>query len=95
MKLDTNIPVSSISYNGVKMELVDVDGNELNVNAPTGSTVTVQKGDVVKTASENNGVWVFYGLDAGDWTVTASLGDLTSSQVVTIADETLELSYSL
>ena len=47
-------------------------GNILTVNAPAGSTVTATNGSETKTAVENNGVWVFKGLEAGTWTITAT-----------------------
>ena len=39
--------------------------------APTGSTVTCTKGDVVKRAIEKNGEWRFNGLEVGTWTLRA------------------------
>lgn len=41
--------------------------------APTGSTVTCTKGDVVKRATEKNGEWRFNGLDVGTWTLRAEM----------------------
>ena len=41
--------------------------------APTGSTVTCTKGDVVKRATEKNGEWRFNGLDIGTWTLRAEM----------------------
>lgn len=41
--------------------------------APTGSTVTCTKGDVVKRATEKNGEWRFNGLDIGTWTLRAEI----------------------
>ena len=61
-----------------------VSGNELIVTAPTGSTVTVTKGSVTKTATEKDGTWTFKGLEDGDWTVTATYGNDSKSVSVTI-----------
>lgn len=68
-------------------------GNELIVTAPTGSTVTATKGSITKTATEKNGTWTFKGLEAGDWTVTATKGSESISSVVTISAETVTLSF--
>lgn len=68
-------------------------GNELIVTAPTGSTVTATKDGVTKTATEKNGVWTFKGLEAGDWTVAATLGELSRESIVAVAAETLTLQY--
>ena len=46
----------------------------LIVTAPTGSTVTVTKGDTTKTAMEKNGEWWFKNLENGEWTIRATLG---------------------
>lgn len=68
-------------------------GNELIVTAPTGSTVTATKDGVTKTATEKNGVWTFKGLEAGEWTVTATKGSDTASAIVTVSAEALTLHY--
>lgn len=62
-------------------------GNELIVTAPTGSIVTVAKDGVVKTTTERNGVWTFKGLEAGDWTVTATLGGKIAVETATVGEE--------
>lgn len=49
------------------------------VTAPTGSTVTCTKGTTVKTATEKNGEWWFRNLDLGEWTLKATLGDLSET----------------
>lgn len=69
-------------------------GNTLTVNAPTGSTVTATNGSETKTAVENNGVWVFKGLEAGTWTITASLGSYSQTYTREFVDEmTLDVTY--
>lgn len=69
-------------------------GNTLTVNAPTGSTVTATKGGETKAAVENNGVWVFKGLEAGTWTITASLGSYSQTYTREFVDEmTIDVTY--
>ena len=69
-------------------------GNTLTVNAPAGSTVTATKDGEAKTAAENNGVWVFKGLEAGTWTITASLGSYSQTYTREFVDEmTINVTY--
>lgn len=69
-------------------------GNTLTVNAPTGSTVTATNGSETKTAVENSGVWVFKGLEAGTWTITASLGSYSQTYTREFVDEmTIDVTY--
>ena len=69
-------------------------GNEVIVTAPTGSTVIATKDGKTRTAAENNGVWTFKGLDAGTWTISATLGEMTTTKVVTFVDQqTTTLAY--
>lgn len=69
-------------------------GNILTVNAPAGSTVTATKGGEIKTAVENNGVWTFKGLEAGTWTITASLGSYSQTYTREFVDEmTVDVTY--
>ena len=69
-------------------------GNTLTVNAPAGSAVTATKDGEVKTAAENNGVWVFKGLEAGTWTITASLGSYSQTYTREFVDEmTINVTY--
>ena len=69
-------------------------GNILTVNAPAGSTVTATKGGEIKTAVENNGVWTFKGLEAGTWTITASLGSYSQTYTREFVDEmTIDVTY--
>lgn len=70
-------------------------GAKVIVHAPTGSTVTCSKDGKTKTASENNGVWEFKGLDVGTWTITATLDGSTTSQEIVIANHEVTLTYSL
>lgn len=68
------------------------------VTAPTGSTVTCSNGSTVKKAEEKNGTWIFGGLDAGTWTVTATQGTKVSAKEVGVAANTVafvQLTYSL
>ena len=68
--------------------------NILTVNAPTGSTVTATKDGETKTAAENSGVWVFKGLEAGTWTITASLGSYSQTYTREFVDEmTIDVTY--
>ena len=70
-------------------------GNILTVNAPTGSTVTATKDGETKTATENSGVWVFKGLEAGTWTITASLGSYSQTYTREFVDEmTIDVTYA-
>jgi len=62
----------------------DIDKSQIIVTAESGSTVTCTNGTDVQTASEDNGTWRFTGLDNGDWTVTATKGDMSASKTVTI-----------
>ena len=68
-------------------------GNELIVTAPTGSTVTATKDGKTKRATEKNGVFTFSGLEAGEWTVTATLGEQSASKVVTVVTKSLEVAF--
>lgn len=69
-------------------------GNILTVTAPTGSTVTATKDGEVKTTAEDNGVWVFKGLEAGTWTITASLGSYSQTYTREFVDEmTIDVTY--
>lgn len=61
------------------------------VSAPTGSTVTCSNGALTKTTQEQDGTWIFRGLDLGTWTVTAALDGQTTSQTVTF--DRLEVEY--
>ena len=63
------------------------------VTAPVGSTVTATKDGKTKTATENNGVFTFKGLEAGEWTVTATKGSQTASKLVTVSAETTALTF--
>lgn len=60
------------------------------VSAPTGSVVTCANGDVIKSATEQNGKWMFTGLDMGIWTVTASLDGESKSEEVTLEQPSIE-----
>ena len=92
MTINTSIPVSGISYNKVGMELA-CKGNRLVVAAPAGSTVIATKDGVTKTAVENNDTWAFNGLEAGEWTVTATNEGQVVSQIVTISPKTISISF--
>ena len=60
-------------------------GETLVVTAPAGVTVTVSKGNKVKTKSaDNNGQATFKGLSAGTWTVSITDGNQTSSRTIDI-----------
>lgn len=56
----------------------------LIVTAPTGSTVTVTKGDTTKTAMEKNGEWWFKNLENGEWTIRAELDGQNATEVFNI-----------
>lgn len=92
MNLDTSKAIKSVSYNGAELQIAG--RNILTVNAPTGSTVTATKDSEVKTAVENNGVWTFKGLEAGTWTITASLGSYSQTYTREFVDEmTVDVTY--
>lgn len=55
---------------------------QVTVNAPTGSTVTAKKGDIVLTAAEKSGVWVFDLPEFGAWVITATNGVQTVTENV-------------
>ena len=57
---------------------------KISVTAPTGSTVTATKGDIVLTATEDNGTWLFEVPEFGDWTVSASKDNDTSTKVISV-----------
>lgn len=67
----------------------------LIVRAPTGSTVTCSKDGVTKTAVEDNGTWIFTGLDLGVWTVTASKDDKEVTGEIEIAFQNTDLAYEI
>ena len=55
---------------------------QVTVKAPTGSTVTAKKGDIVLTAAEKSGVWVFDLPEFGAWVITATKGTQTATSSV-------------
>lgn len=75
------------------IQSVSKGGNELIVTAPTGSTVTVTKDEETKTAAENNGTWLFQGLEAGNWTITATKDGSTLTSIVVIAANSASISF--
>ena len=92
MKLDTTKPIKGVSYNGAALQIAG--RNTLTVNAPAGSTVTATNGSETKTATENSGVWVFKGLEAGTWTITATLGSYKQTYTREFVDEmTIDVTY--
>lgn len=56
----------------------------LIVTAPTGSTVTLTKGSITKTATEKNGEWWFKNLENGEWTIRAELDGQSATAVYKI-----------
>ena len=68
-------------------------GSEIEVTAPTGSTVVCSLEGIVKTAREQNGIWLFRGCDVGTWTVTAVLGEESASETVEIREEDRRFRY--
>lgn len=74
-----------------------VSGNtvpQVTVKAPTGSTVTAKKGDIVLTAAEKSGVWVFDLPEFGAWVITATKGTQTAtSSVVFEGSKSVNLSF--
>lgn len=66
----------------------------ITVTAPTGSTVTVTKGDVTLTATEKSGVWVFDLPEFGTWVVTATNGTKTATETIVMdSARAVSLSY--
>lgn len=47
---------------------------QIVVTAPTGSTVTCRKGDIILTAEEVDGTWTFNVTEYGEWTIVANDG---------------------
>ena len=75
-----------------------VSGAVIIVSAPTGSTVTATLDGVVYTAQEVNGTWTFKVRKFGTYTVTATLGNQTSSTTVEVTekkDYPVTLTYTL
>lgn len=67
---------------------------QVTVKAPTGSTVTAKKGDIVLTAAEKSGVWVFDLPEFGSWVITATKGTQTAtSSVVFEGSKSVNLSF--
>lgn len=69
------------------------------VDYPPGSVCTCSNGDKIYTAKDNSGLWLFSGLELGEWTVTATQGANSKSQLVSITTagqlERVTLSYEL
>ncbi len=69
---------------------------QIVVTAPTGSTVTAQRGSTTLTATEVSGTWAFDVPSYGIWTITAEKGSNTVSDTVAateVKQYTLTLSY--
>lgn len=60
------------------------------VTAPTGSTVTCSNGSTVRHTAEKNGTWVFSGLNAGTYTVKATLGTYQASKTIELGKNVVE-----
>lgn len=56
----------------------------LIVQTKRGAVVTVSKGTQTRKTAERYGIWVFPGLDAGDWTVRAEKDGIASTKTVTM-----------
>lgn len=71
---------------------------QIIVTAPTGSTVTCQKGSTTLTAEEASGTWTFNVPDYGTWVVNASLGGDSASESVnvdTVKQYALTITYQV
>ena len=62
------------------------DKSVIIAKAPTGSTVTCSKGDIIKRTIERNGEWRFNGLDLGTWRINASINGLSTYTDVKITE---------
>lgn len=71
----------------------------IGVTYPEGSTCTCTNGVVTLKAKDTGGMWAFRIPKAGDWTVTATNGERTKSETVSITAEgqfeTVKLVYEL
>ena len=69
------------------------------VNYPPGSVCTCSNGTKTYTANDNSGLWLFAGLELGEWTVIATQGANSKSQLVNITEEkpfeSVALSFAL
>jgi hypothetical protein len=69
------------------------------VDYPPGSVCTCSNGTKTYTANDNSGLWLFTGLELGEWTVTATGGTNSESVNVEILEttqmETVKLLYGL
>ena len=70
------------------------------VDYPPGSVCTCSNNNgKTYTAKDNSGLWLFTGLELGEWTVTATQGANSKSQLVNITEEnpfeSVTLSYAL
>lgn len=69
------------------------------VDYPPGSVCTCSNGTKTYTAKDNSGLWLFAGLELGEWTVTATQGANSKSQLVNITEEnpfeSVALSFAL
>lgn len=57
---------------------------QIVVTCQTGSTVTCTKGDIILVAEEVDGTWTFNVTEFGSWTINASKGGASKSQVVAV-----------
>ena len=71
----------------------------INVTYPAGSTCTATDGTTTLTAPDTSGAWTCVVPNAGTWTITATNGDKTKSQSVSITTKgqtaSVGLSYEL
>ncbi len=79
--------------------ILELEAGSLNssilVYAPTGSQITLIRGDVVRTVPENNGVWRFDNCELGTWTVNASKDGKTKITTVEIQEQGQLMRYEV
>lgn len=51
--------------------------NTVIVTAPTGSTITMSKGNIVLTATEEDGKWTFHPMEFGTWSINKNSSSST------------------
>ena len=71
-----------------------ISTGSITINVESGSTVTCTKGSTTKTAT-STGTVVFEGLDFGTWTITATKGSATTTQMVELGYPEIDMYYSL
>jgi hypothetical protein len=82
------------SYKSVAVNVTSISTGSITINVESGSTVTCKKGSTTKTAT-STGTVVFEGLDFGTWTITATKGSATTTQMVELGYPEIDMYYQL